>query len=117
MKTIPDGFTINQPTPEGRALGSQLDRLFNMEQPKAEAQFPGSTERCKSCAFRAGTYPNGCPETVIDAFNCAVSGRPFYCHVGVKDGDRPTTLCSGWAVLQGSDSAQVLGMLSEARNR
>jgi hypothetical protein len=101
------GFTRNVPTPEGRALGAQLARFFDLEQPKVEARFPGSTERCKSCAFRLGTFPNGCPETVVDAFNCIISGNPFYCHMDMKDG-QPTKLCTGWAVLQGSEIADAM---------
>ncbi len=107
MREIPVGMTVNAPTPEGIALGRELARFFDIEQPKVEAQFPGSTERCKSCAFREGTYPNGCPETVVDALDCAVTGKPFYCHVGLVDGE-PKRLCAGWAVLQGGDIATAL---------
>lgn len=112
-RRIPTGMTRNVPTPEGRELGKHLARFFAIEQPKVEAQFPGSTERCKSCAFREGTFPNGCPETVVDALNCTMSGQPFYCHVGLKDG-RPTKLCAGWAVLQGGDIAKLLCLAKKA---
>ena len=76
-KDIPPGFERNVPTPEGRALGKQLARFFALEEPAHKARFPGSAERCKSCAFREGTFPNGCPETTLDALRCSISGDPF----------------------------------------
>lgn len=80
----------NRPTPEGRKLGEQLARLT--EKAIAALAAEGEPdERCKSCAFRAGTFPNGCPETVLDAFKCVIEGEPFLCHAP-HDG-RP---CFGW---------------------
>lgn len=106
----------NVPTPEGRALGAQLARLFEAERPKTLARFPNAPEPCKSCAYRAGTFPNGCPETVIEALYCAVDGIPFYCHMDMKDG-KPTKLCAGWATLQGGDCVPALREFMKDRPR
>lgn len=94
----------NVPTPEGRALGAQLARLFKIERDNVEKQFPGSAQPCRSCAFVEGTFPNGCPETVMDALMCAVTGEPFFCHYDMKDG-KPTKLCAGWATVQGKQAS------------
>jgi hypothetical protein len=111
-REIPEGFERNIPTPEGRALGAQLARFFDLEYPKAKAKFPSIAERCKSCAFRLGTFPNGCLETSLDALRCSVSGEPFYCHMDMEDG-KPTKLCAGWAVLQGGRIKELRGLLPE----
>lgn len=78
-------------TPEGRALGEQMARLTD----KAIATLAAEGEaddRCKSCAFRAGTVPNGCPQTQMDALKCVVEGVPFLCH----QADRKESACHGW---------------------
>jgi hypothetical protein len=92
----------NRPTAQGRGLGKQLAMMAD----KAEAEFTklhGKTkERCRSCAFRGGTLPNGCEETLMDAIKCVMEGEPFYCHE-TKGDDKP--LCAGWYVAQ----AAVIG--------
>lgn len=75
----------NRPTPEGQELGSHLARLFG--------DVPG---RCQSCAFRAGTIPNGCPTTVMDALKCLLEKVPFTCHEDKSDDPR---LCAGYAAM------------------
>jgi hypothetical protein len=59
----------NKPTPEGRELGQHVARLCEVAIKECEAETPilKMIERCASCAFRAGTFPNGCPETLFDA--------------------------------------------------
>jgi hypothetical protein len=81
------GMKPNLPTPEGRALGAELARLCD-----AEIK-PGDPERCLTCAFRAGTIPNGCAPTLMDAIKCAIEGAPFYCH------EQRGKLCSGWRLM------------------
>lgn len=49
-------------------------------------------ERCKSCAFRAGTVPNGCIQTQLDALKAVVEDVPFLCH----QADRKGAICHGW---------------------
>lgn len=55
----------------------------------------GKDERCKSCAFREGTLPNRCADTVLDASKCMLEGHEFHCHIDMEDG-KPTRLCAGW---------------------
>lgn len=81
----------NRVTPQGLALGEQMVRLTTpaIEALAAEGE---PDERCKSCAFRAGTIPNGCPQTQLDALKAVVEGVPFLCHQHDKKGD----VCHGW---------------------
>lgn len=90
----------NRPTPEGQALGGELARLTDQAEVEMLKRFPHHRQRCQSCAFRAGTIPNGCPETVMDALKAAVEGVPFYCHQDLDDKGHPTRWCSGWAYTQ-----------------
>lgn len=78
-------------SPEGRALGEQMARLTD----KAAATLAAEgepDERCKSCAFRRGTVPNGCLQTQMDAMKAVIEGVPFLCH----QHDRKGTPCHGW---------------------
>lgn len=92
----------NLPTPEGRALGRELARLCDAVEAEDLKRFPNQQPRCNDCAFRAGTQPNGCPETLMDAIKCVVEGAPFYCHKGMKEGEKPKHLCRGWLTMQGA---------------
>lgn len=94
------GVIRNQPTPEGRALGEQLARLTDTAEIEVRKQFPNHDERCASCAFKAGTFPNGCLTTVADATKCAVEGTPFFCHHNLDGDKNPTELCAGWMIAQ-----------------
>ena len=87
----------NKPTPEGRELGAHVARLTEVAIKDCEASTPGlkMLERCASCAFRAGTFPNGCPETLLDAIDCVQSGHPFLCHHHRKGEEKH--ICAGWA--------------------
>lgn len=78
-------------TPEGRAVGAQLVRLTE-KAIKALAAEGEPDERCKSCAFRLGTVPNGCPQTQMDAVKAVIEGVPFNCH----QHDRLGQSCHGW---------------------
>lgn len=78
-------------TPEGRAAGFNLVRLT--EPAIAELEREGEPdERCKTCAFRLGTVPNGCLQTQLDAMKAVVEGVPFLCH----QADRKGWPCHGW---------------------
>lgn len=87
----------NLPTPEGRLLGAELARLCDIEEARLREQFPRLHPRCDDCALRAGTDPNGCPETLMDVIKCISESVPFYCHKGVLDGE-PKRLCAGFAI-------------------
>lgn len=78
-------------TPGGRAAGAQLVRLTEPAVQRLVAAGEPD-ERCKSCAFRPGTVPNGCPQTQLDALKAVVEGVPFLCH----QADRERMPCHGW---------------------
>lgn len=94
----------NRPTDLGREYGENLARFCDMAEADMRRQFPDHPERCKSCAFRAGTIPNGCEPTVMDATKCLLEGLPFYCHESKGD-EKP--LCAGWALMQTADHKPV----------
>lgn len=80
-------------TPEGRTMGEETVALYD----KAEAKLGDDAdpdERCKTCAFRAGTVPNGCIQTQMDVMKCVVENTPFYCHQDLK------RICHGWFTLR-----------------
>lgn len=81
----------NRVTPEGRALGEQLVRLTEPAIAGLAAEGEPD-ERCKSCAFRPGTVPNGCLQTQADALKAVVEGVPFMCH----QHDKLEHACHGW---------------------
>lgn len=82
-------------SPEGRAMGAQLARLADRSC-AALAQQGEADDRCKSCAFRAGTVPNGCLQTQMDALKAVVENVPFHCH----QHDRKGSVCHGWFAAQ-----------------
>jgi hypothetical protein len=85
----------NMPTPEGREIGANMVRLTEPAVAELAAQGEAD-ERCATCAFRLGTFPNGCPETVMDAMKCGMEGEPFYCHDKHRIGDT----CHGWFAMR-----------------
>lgn len=89
----------NLPCETGRKVGAMLARLADAAELELRPSFPDMHQRCNDCAFRSGTRPNGCLETVLEASKCVVEGRPFYCHKGVKEGAQPKALCAGAALL------------------
>jgi hypothetical protein len=95
---VSEELTPNRPSPEGRVLGMELARLTDKSGQAAREKFPNHKARCKSCAFTAGTVPNGCLPTVMDALKCVVDGTPFHCHQQFDDRGVPTDLCAGWAI-------------------
>lgn len=95
----PPELVPNRPTPEGREMGRNIARLCDQADPLFRLRFPGAPERCKTCAFRLGTVPNGCVDTLMDATKALLEGVPFMCHESLDGGD-PTRLCGGYAILQ-----------------
>ena len=81
----------NRVTPEGRALGEQMVRMTEPAIAALAAEGEAD-ERCKSCAFRSGTVPNGCPQTQMDALKSVVEAVQFNCHQRDKQGHA----CHGW---------------------
>ncbi len=76
-------------TPEGREIGANLVRLT--EPVILSVQKEGEEDdRCPTCAFRLGTVPNGCPQTMLDAVKAVIEGVPFMCH------HKKGNVCHGW---------------------
>ncbi len=84
----------NRVSPEGKRLGEQMARLCDREVAKliAEGEY-SEDERCKSCAFRLGTVPNGCLQTQADVMKAVMEHEPFFCHMTDVPG---TEVCAGW---------------------
>jgi hypothetical protein len=78
-------------SPEGLALGAQMVKVTEPWIGHLKAQGESDT-RCKSCAFRPGTVPNGCLQTQMDALKAVVEKVPFNCH----QRDREGQICHGW---------------------
>jgi len=92
----------NLPTPEGRALGAEVVRLFETVAPKFYAKHPEARARCATCAFRPNTLPNGCPDTVMDALKCVIErSAVFGCHEEVQ------MPCAGYVVLSAAGGSPV----------
>lgn len=91
---VSDKLVLNVPTEAGEAMGEQLARFFVQEKLAKGAD----DNRCHDCAFRLGSYPNGCAQTVMDALESCLGGEPFYCHHGIVDGE-PKRLCEGYKML------------------
>jgi hypothetical protein len=92
----------NEPTAEGRLLGTQLARLADIEEKRLRERFPHMHRRCGECAFRAGTTPNGCPETLLDAVKALIEHVPFFCHKKFTEDGEPVLLCAGYGMLVGA---------------
>lgn len=90
----------NRPTPEGRALGAELARLTEI------TASPELSARCSTCAFRAGTIPNGCFVTVADAMKAVLQRETFLCHEAVPPG-APRPVCVGWRIAIAADYAPI----------
>lgn len=90
-----DGKMVrNRPCKEGKLLGAELARLTDHAERKQLEKFPNMKVRCRTCAFRLGTVPNGCVETVMDALKATMEQVPFMCHESVWNHDP----CMGWVV-------------------
>lgn len=94
----------NLPSPEGRALGEHLARFADVEEEKWRKEMGLVPVRCQSCAYRKGSYPNGCLSTVANALKCTMEREPFYCHHGMKlkqdtDLQQPKSVCAGWLLM------------------
>ena len=94
---------LNVPAEDGVALGAQLARLTEGEAPRFYKAHAEGRARCATCAFRAGTYPNGCAATLMDALKCVLEGVPFHCH------EAEEKLCAGYVILRHA-SGEPLGV-------
>lgn len=94
----------NTPSPEGRAIGVHLADHADAAEVVWLAENRFAPQRCRSCAFRSGTYPNGCLSTLIIAVECALTNDPFMCHEypGWRDGRESTKVCAGHVLVAGT---------------
>jgi len=79
-------------SPEGKAVGSVMATLADAMCVELERDGEPDT-RCKSCALRRGTVPNGCAQTQMDVIKAVSEKVPFMCHQ-LKKGKR--NVCHGW---------------------
>src|SRR5947207_14076787 len=97
----------NRPSQEGRALGENIARFADVEEDKWRKELGYVPVRCKSCAYRKGSYPNSCLSTVADAMKCTMERIPFFCHHDVKlkqsGKQQPHTICGGWILLYSNE--------------
>lgn len=78
---------------EGKKIGHTMSRLADAGVVFLSANDEPDT-RCKTCAYRSGTIPNGCLQTQMDAMKATLEGVAFQCHHVAKGKDKP--LCHGW---------------------
>jgi hypothetical protein len=86
----------NRPSALGSQLGENHARFADQEEAKFAAALGFIPVRCKSCAFRAGTVPNGSSTTQMDALKCVMEKLPFYCHEG-EHGEE--SICAGYILM------------------
>lgn len=76
-------------SPEGKDAGRWIAHFVYPAIVKLELDGEPD-ERCKTCAFRQGTVPNGCIQTQADAMKAMLEGVPFLCHQNLGQ------TCHGW---------------------
>lgn len=84
MAAAHDVMKRNVPSRKGALLGEQIARLT-----------PPVRGMCRTCAFRLGTYPNRCLQTVTAAVDCVIRGGIFHCHENFDDNGEEIP-CSGF---------------------
>lgn len=88
----------NKPTALGREAGSELARLTEVESARLQDAGIPFEEPCAGCAYRRGSYANGCPSTVLEAIYATVEENEiFSCHEVPRRGQ----VCAGWKILSG----------------
>lgn len=92
MKEAHDHHRVS---PEGQKIGQMYGALADQECASLVLQGEDD-ERCKSCAFRPGTVPNGCIQTQLDAVKAVCEDVPFMCHQKLDGKGQPSTICHGW---------------------
>lgn len=97
----------NRPCPLGIETGKNLAKFADHAEQQWRESMGFVPARCGSCAFKEGTYPNGCLTTVADAMKCTMERRPFYCHHDVNlkrpDEKQPHSICAGWLLLHSAE--------------
>lgn len=107
MKEARDHHRVS---PEGKTAGALMARLADAECAVLASKHDEPDERCKTCAFRAGTVPNGCAQTQSDVAKAVIEHVPFMCHSHQDAGGRFNRICHGWfAVTRIVDRARTAG--------
>ena len=89
----------NRPTSIGKKIGRHLARLTDRCEKSLRLSGRIVPHPCGTCAFRRGTIPNGCEETVNDAMKAvAERDRTFMCHER-PNGEAPSKVCGGYAIV------------------
>lgn len=88
-------------------MGKELARFADQAERQWADELALVPVRCKSCAFRAGTVPNGCESTTLDALKCIVEGVPFLCHQELE-GYGEGALCAGYLMLVGAGDGPTM---------
>lgn len=92
-----------------RELGQHLARYADEAEAKIRAMGIEPPQRCASCAFTAGTFPNTkAPATALDALKCLVEDHPFGCHHDKGPDGLPTRLCAGFRMIQAAETGPKL---------
>jgi hypothetical protein len=91
---IPTAFK-HRITPQSTELGERLARLAEPSIARLVAEGEPD-ERCPTCAYRAGTIPNRCADTIMDAMKCSFEGLPFLCHHHRDANGKAHVPCHGW---------------------
>lgn len=96
----------------GKVLGAEFARIAD-EQATSHPEIP---ERCKSCAFRDGTIPNGHAGTLVDAMHCVLGTdpSPFWCHSNMKADGTPTEICAGYRLARAAPFKSVKAAIGRA---
>jgi hypothetical protein len=92
---VPAAHAHRRVSAAGRQAGAVMARLADAE--IATLMREGEQdERCQSCAFRAGTVPNGCAQTQLDVQKAVTEDVPFLCHCHRDRHGRANRICYGW---------------------
>lgn len=96
------------PAAAAKLLGAKIASFADQAEEKLRAAGVDPAERCASCAFRAGTFPNTkAPATALDAVKCLVEHHPFGCHHDKVDG-LPSRLCAGYVNILAAETGPRL---------
>ena len=96
----------NKPCELGKALGKNMAKFADHAEQEWREQMGFIPLRCLSCAFRAGTFANGCLTTQADANKCVLERIPFFCH-HKSNGFVNLSICAGYLLLAGKESEPV----------
>lgn len=104
-------FVHDRPSRHGAFLGEALALMAAAGRRALPSQ--SLPDPCLTCAFRAGTAPNQCAGTVMEALNSVmgIDDAEFACHHGMVDG-RPTRPCSGYAAARAAPFPHVKELLA-----